>query len=387
MASADNEETKAVADEDDKKEPPLKGQLDPLMGLDIGKILSSKGPVVKCVLLKHLRADGKDAKPHPASPRADATHHRQVLTDLIEEIELDTTPSKNSVSQVLGGSFTFIGQFITEGTILMCRKELPDDETLENESIHALQSLCKDFNVDTEGMLEKSELVGALQDAQLVVNPHRLQPPLDGIVVRGDILILKVAETNEELDSDGVDAETALEQLTVPTNEEFFLNYTRDEYIAFASRTDVVAPEIEAGEDEDGEEEENDDEDDENGDEEYNLEEDEEAEGDEDYMTAMMNLILGEVLKKFRQENGRGPDTRELLELRSKVAEKLGVEVASFDEVSAGQKREAEDESEDEAEVSSSKKVKFSSPKDSKEDDDQKIKASGTENGGEKKDS
>jgi hypothetical protein len=385
MSSADEDKVdkKAVADEDDKKEPPLKG-LDPLQGLDIGKILSSKGPVVKCVLLKHLRADGKDAKPHPASPGADATHHRQVLTDLIEEIELDTTPAKNGVSQVLGGSFTFIGQFITEGTVLMVRKELPDDETLENESIKTLQSLCKDFNVDTEGMLEKSELVGALLDAQLVVNPHRLQPPLDGIVVRGDILILKVAETDEELDSDGVDAET-LERLAVPTNEEFFLNYTRDEYIAFASRTDVVAPQIEAREEEDGEEEENDDEDedDENGDEEYQLDEDEEAEGDEDYMTAMMNLILGEVLKKFRQENGRGPDTRELLELRSKVAEKLGVEVASFDEVSevtSGQKREAEDE----AEVHSHKKVKFSSPK---EDDDQNIKASGEEKGGEKKDS
>jgi len=38
-------------------------------------------------------------------------------------------------------------------------------------------------------------------------------------------------------------------------------------------------------------------------------------------------LILSEVLKKFRQENGRGPDSQELLELRRQVAAKLGLKL------------------------------------------------------------
>jgi len=41
----------------------------------------------------------------------------------------------------------------------------------------------------------------------------------------------------------------------------------------------------------------------------------------------LLNLILSEVLKKFRQENGRGPDSQELLELRRQVAAKLGLKL------------------------------------------------------------
>jgi hypothetical protein len=62
-------------------------------------------------------------------------------------------------------------------------------------------------------------------------------------------------------------------------------------------------------------------------------------------------------LKKFRSENGRGPNTEELLELRSQVATQLGVEVASID---AEQDRKREIKDEDRAHIQ--KKVKFTSP-------------------------
>ena len=46
----------------------------------------------------------------------------------------------------------------------------------------------------------------------------------------------------------------------------------------------------------------------------------------------MMNLIFGQILRRFREENGRGPDTRELLEMRSALAERLGVDVPPVDD-------------------------------------------------------
>jgi hypothetical protein len=343
-----------------------------LEGIDIKKIMSSAGPVVQCVLLKHMSKTGRDTKPH-ASPNPAQNdghpHKRPVLTELIEEVSVDTTPSKNQVQTVLGGPFTFLGQYPDERIVLMARREIP--ENVDDLSVHKIRTLCQDFGVDTETMLEKAELVAALLDAQLPVNPHQLQPPLDEHQVRGDILLMRVADTDEVLDKDDDDeddeagegdeddnaegdatdakaksdvkgevketagADAATEpQVTVPSNEEFFLNYTKKEWVAFASRTDVVAPEMPEGEDD--EEEDEDDEDDDEDDEEYNAAEgagdDDDEDDDEEERRAMLNLIMGEVLKRFREENGRGPDTRELLELRSQVANQLGVEVATFHE-------------------------------------------------------
>lgn len=365
------------AEEEEEKSPSKK-----LSGKDIGNVLSATGPVVKCVLLRHIRLDGKDTKPHPTSSVAHAVadhlktskeHHRPVLTELIEEVPVDTTPSNNQIAQVLGGPFTFVGQFPTEGTVVMARKQLDmDAATLAEQSIHTLRELCKEWDVDTSKMVEKTELVQALLNAapELPVNPHRLQPPLEGLVIRGDLLLLRVAETPEEADEDPE------KEIHVMSNEEFFLDYTKEEYVTFAARTDVVAPpppsssedEEEAGDDyEDGDD-----------DADYVL-----GEEDEEERSAMLNLILGEVIKQFREENGRGPDTRELLELRSQVAEKLGVEVASFDQINdtpEGKKRSAL-----EAPSSPSpKKVKFneaaaaaaeSQQDDDKEEEDSKKQA------------
>ena len=316
-------------------------ETDGLHGSDIAQGLQSTGPVVKCVVLRHMRPSAKDVKPHPVNSKVDETHKRQVLTELIDEILVDTTPSKNAIRQLLG-PFTFIGQFPTEGVVAMAGKDIPED--LTSLSIKELRALCGDFDIDTSSMLEKNELVRALEAQQQPVNPHKLQPPLDDLVVRGDIILLKVAETDEVLDEPGGEEK----EMKVLSNEEFFLNYTKEEWIAFASRTDVVAPQ------QDGEEE-----DDSEGSEEKEEEEEEEEafEGEDDVddeeKAAMLNLIMAEVLRKFRDEKGRGPTSEELLQIRQQVAEPLGLDVTTLGDISS--KRLADDEDESR----SPKRVKF----------------------------
>jgi hypothetical protein len=327
-----------------------------LHGTDIAQVLSAKGPVVKCVLLRHMRPNAKDVKPHAASKESDKSHKRPVLTELIEEIEVDTTPNKNAIKGILG-PFTFIGQFPTEGVVAMAAKEIPDEEELPTLSISQLRALCDDFDIDTKSMLEKNELVAALQAKQLPVNPHHLQPPLDDVVVRGDIILMKVAETEEVLDEPQEDKEAT--DLKVMSNDEFFLNYTKEEYIAFASRTDVVAPTIdedEHSEEAEDDEEQNEEEEEEEGDEEEDSASEEEM-GEEEEKRAMLNIVLAEVLKKFRAEKGRGPTSEELLQIREAVAEPLGLDVTTLDDVT---KRAAEDAGDDHVDMPSPKRVKFS---------------------------
>lgn len=256
-----------------------------LQGFDIANVLSSKGPVVKCVLLKSPPSD-KDTK--PADKTGTSKNTRPVLEHMIEEIKVDTTPSKSMVAKILGGPFTFLGQYEDEGIMLMIRK--------------------------TEGV-DPLDLPN--------YNPHSLQPPFDQSDVRGDILIIKVAPTDEVLDEEEGEEndEGAEKQVVVPTNDEFFLDYTKKEYVAFASRTDVVAPIPQEDGEEGGAVEEEDEDDD---DEEYVLGEDEDL-TEEESQVAVMNLVLRQVLRRFNEENGRGPTTEELLELRSSIAEKMGL--------------------------------------------------------------
>jgi Family of unknown function (DUF5880) len=375
------EDAGGADEQQDEEESPPPAAVSLLQGTNIAQVLKSTGPTVMCVLLKHIRQDGKDGKPHALSGHVDKEHKRQVLTELVEEVKVDTTPSKSGVQQILGGPFTFLGQYEEEGVVVMARKELPASDILAQESIANLRSMCQEQDVDTAGILEKNELVTALLEAQLPINPHNLQPPLDGIVVRGDILIMKIAETDEVLDNndkdnnsnnDGNDKEKVSEnkEVKVLTNEEFFLNYSKDEWVAFASRTDVKAPEPEEpdeDDDDDDEEEEvdegedddddddgdgEDDDDDDNNDADFNLDE-----ADDEDRHAMLNLVLGEVLRNFRHEHGRGPDTRELLELRSQIAKELQVEVTTLESLEASNKRSADEAL---AEHHSPKKVKFS---------------------------
>ncbi|GKY99053.1 hypothetical protein MPSEU_000861000 [Mayamaea pseudoterrestris] len=389
-----------------------------LHGTDIRKILTEPGPVVKAVLLKHMAASGKDEHPSLACQDKDATasehSHRLVLPHMIDEIELDTTPSKQQVKQVLGGPWTFLGQYEEEGIVIMMRQPIPgtdDDDNSESEneeevvdiletlSLEQLQNLCSEYFVEVDNdaaakpstaagtddsEATKQTLIKALQAARETmasqVNPHKLQPPFDEVVIHGDLLLLRVAETDEVLDKDDEDEDEngdeeantkPAKDLTVLSNQEFFLDYTKDEYIAFASRTDVVAPEPpeHSDEEEDEEEEEDEDDDDEEEGDEDDGDEDEAFElGDDGDREGLLNLLMNEVLRKFREDNGRGPNSEEVLAMRSAVAEKLGVQVVTTlpeESNETANKRAASEASGD------TKRVKFSASfeKDDDEDD------------------
>ena len=268
---------------------------------------------------------------------------------------VDTTPKKQMVAQVIGGPFTFLGQYEDEGIIVIVRR--PEDiESSVEEGSHVPK------------------------------NPHELQPPLHNAEVKGDILLLRVAATEENEEEESgenasgdengnggkaaavaacEDTEIASVAGKVISNEEFFLNYTKEEYVKFASRTDIVPQEEpeEAQEDDDDGEVFESDEEEENGDAECNGESDsDEMEDDEECQIGMMNLILAQILKRFREENGRGPNTVELLAMRSALAEKLGIDESVVNQSEGGveetndSKRKADDS---ESVSQREKRVKF----------------------------
>ena len=324
-------------DADAKRSPTFPG------ATDIASILHSSGPIVKAVVLRHGLLDRKDTElctsqsvgPDSMDSKSSAqldedgkgNHSRPLLNDLVEEIEIDTTPSRNQVVKILGGPFTFLGQWPSEGTVAMVRKSFLADtsEPLHNLSVKTLRKNCELQGIDTSSMIEKSELVTALEDFQskcLPLNPHRLQPPLHNSAAHGDILIMKVAETKEELDEED---EIEASEVDIMSNDDFFLDYTRDEYLEFASRTDIEAHEPlhhsddndEVTEQCDGDSDEAEDSED---DEDFRLE------GiDEEEKHGLLNIILGGVIQKFREDSGRGPNTEEVLELRRAVAAELEI--------------------------------------------------------------
>ena len=235
----------------------------------------------------------------------------------------------------------------------------PDWETDEDDSDPNNDDLSSPTNNNSS---EKASLKGADGLPKIgcpirkipQINPHKLQPPLSFVEVRGDILLMRVAETEEELDTKELEIDNSKEasskvseekveeieedvqkQVSVPSNDDFFLDYTKDEYLKFISRTDIE--EVDESSDE---EDESDGEEEGgglaaflgNGDEDEEGDEDEDFDPDEDESVGMMNMILGHLLKKFREENGRGPDSLELLEMRKALADKLGVEVPEVDE-------------------------------------------------------
>ncbi|KAL3942100.1 MAG: hypothetical protein SGBAC_003637 [Bacillariaceae sp.] len=191
----------------------------------------------------------------------------------VKAIRLDTTPKNQMVAKTLGGPFTFLGQYEDEGLMLMIRRD-PDDS--------------------------------------LPTNPHKMQPPFNETTVKGDILVLKVAPETPE--------EEANAQEVFKPNDEFFLNYTKEEYEAFAARTDVVpvavsptnSDEVMSEEEVASEEEEE---------EEVEGEDDSE---DEDEAGGFMAMLMGNVLQRFQEENGRKPSEEELKALESAISQKLG---------------------------------------------------------------
>ena len=159
----------------------------------------------------------------------------------------------------------------------------------------------------------------------------------------------------------------------------------------------MVAPEIEALDDDDDDDE--DDHDDDEDEKESNEEDDDDEEEDyelgindldEKDRPALLNLILGELLKKFRAENGRGPDSEELLGIRRRLADRLGVHL----EESTLPKRQADEgDSDCEKHEPSPKRVKFTGEDgdeaagggDSEDDDAKPAASSSSKREGDKK--
>mmetsp|Transcript_45015 Transcript_45015/g.51046 ORF Transcript_45015/g.51046 Transcript_45015/m.51046 type:complete len:300 (+) Transcript_45015:65-964(+) len=244
-------------------------------GLDIQKIMKSSGPVVTAVVLQ-----------------ADGTVH---------EILFDTTPKRQHAADVLGGPFTFLGQYESEGIMLMIRKS-------ENEN-----------------------------EQQLPLNQHKLQVPFESTQVYGDILCIRVAAEDEDEEDDNKDEAVvtvmANNSSETKSNEEFFLPYTVEEYKVFAARTDVVAPvapveddeDINDDEDEEEEEEEEEEMEGESDSDDDDDEADDEGEGGLDIMA----MLMSQVLQRFQVENDRMPNEEELAALESAIAQKLGGGVGS----------------------------------------------------------
>ena len=308
-----------------------------LEGIDIAQVLRSEGPIVTCVLLRATSANNDndiDSK-HAAD---NSNNNATSIEHLVEEIQMDTTPKKNQVATILGGPFSFVGQYEEEGIVLMARRGW----ILDYENV--------DDNDDNQ-----------LPPQGATLNPHKLQPPFDTLQIYGDILVLKVAEVEDPLDNN--DDEQGLQTAPNPvvSNDEFFLDYNKESYLTFAARTDVVPPTIPAAalgdnEKQHGTCDDNDDDYEDNGnesepdewsgqddDEDNDEEEDEEEFSEQDGKSAMMNLVLSTVLRKFQEENGRGPSTEELLVLKMTIAHKLGMEVSS----TASNMEEQEESSDD----------------------------------------
>ena len=320
-----------------------------LMGVDIAKVLRSKGPVVSAVVLRCRKDsddydDDDDAKKPTAGSAASL-----LLPDLVDQVQIDTTPKKSEVEKLLGGPFTFLGQYEEEGIMLMVRRGcvLAQEEDDDNDDDHV-----------------PSELPPR--------NPHRLQPPFTDARIHGDIVCMRVAEVDDPLDDDNTKNTAVAKPVDVDSNDEFFLDYTKKEYLTFAARTDVVPPVApeHAQEDEDivsddeeedaaewsGEEQGDDDDDD----------HDDEEPSEEEAQGAMMQLVPGTVLKQFQDQNGREPDEQELAVLKLTVAHKLGAMMGTIPEGEEGEEEKNDSESvQDESSASASTAV--ASPASSKE--------------------
>ena len=111
---------------------------DAWQGADIAKVLSSQGPIVKCVILRTGTDSSnlEDQKPKAKSDDDSNSDDRPILTSLIDEIEIDTTPAKSMVAKTLGGPFTFLGQYEEEGIVLMVRDVPKDGPEITKEELN-----------------------------------------------------------------------------------------------------------------------------------------------------------------------------------------------------------------------------------------------------------
>ena len=204
------------------------------------------------------------------------------------EVQLDSDPhaATNPTEAVLGGPFTFLGQWESHGVIITMRRE-------------------------QEG---------------LPASKHKLPQPFDTAAVSGDLLLTRS-------DDDGSAQ-----------------SFTMTEFDDLVANPPEPLPELPAEEDEEEDEEEEGDDDDEDeedeGDDDYgddDAQEDDEGDEEED-AEVFQQFMLAKLAEKFKADNGREPDATELASLERALNERMngGGEVAG---VSDEQTREEEEAS------------------------------------------
>ena len=146
--SSNSENVDKLNKDEEVKEPTLKKQKqvaeekqvsaeEAFSGVDIRQIINTEGPVVKCVMLD--------------------------VNGEVKEIDVDMTPKKQCVTNLLGGQTSFVGQWEQIGVIVCCASQ-------------------KDVSQNVEK------------------NPHKLQPPFHQTEVRGHIILTRSGENGEPLD-------------------------------------------------------------------------------------------------------------------------------------------------------------------------------------------
>ena len=229
---------------------------------DIQKIMDESGPVVNTVLIQPPTAEGQK--------------------ESIEQIELDMTPSKNKIVELMGGSVTILGQYNDIETVVLKLRN-PGEEATEN--------------------------------------PHKLQPPLHSQTVFGPMLLVRMDESANPQNFAKVRSVCLRDMKR--RNESgcmigHLISYSimlQEEYMEFLKK-DIEPFEISeqpvggANEEEEYEEEEDEEVDDEEGEGEGDEDDDSDGEDDENEMVHMM--IMNAVMEKFKGQYGRDPTEKEV---------------------------------------------------------------------------
>eukprot|EP01084_Bolivina_argentea_P089519 161526_1 len=234
---------------------------------DIAKIMSTEGPIIKAVVLK---ANGE-----------------------IEEVTIDMTPSKFAVNEMLGGTPTFVGQYVKIGAVVMARRD--------------------DGHLGTRQEGEEAAAETIKDKITLPLNEHiPLRAPLDTELVAGDMVLIRMDEEGEPVD------------LTLSEYTMFKDTIVgEDEKAAVMDKIDEVA-------EEDSEEEEIDEDE---GSEDEGVEESEESDdGDDEEADMFHELLFNKVVTEFAIEHGREPTEEELKPIFERLNEALASKDGKLDD-------------------------------------------------------
>ncbi len=102
------------------------------------------------------------------------------LTDIFQ-VTLDMTPSKFAVNEMLGGTPTFVGQYVKIGAVVMARRD--------------------DGHLGTRQEGEEAAAETIKDKTTLPLNKHiPLRAPLDTELVAGDMVLIRMDEEGEPVD-------------------------------------------------------------------------------------------------------------------------------------------------------------------------------------------